>query len=197
MQESHVGHPNRVSVYLGLICTTVLLVLMWSLTSEWRASIVWSSVALCSCLIFTWSLIGQTKFRLSFSTFLLSCIAFSLAFWQHILYPIQWWLPITLIALGIVLYLLFLPYIDKRMTVVAVLGIGLLGLIWSATGWWLQARSWSALEAAVGAALWFIVFFRVMVYPGQRKFNELSLATVGGFLVALCLLVVSVLPYHA
>ncbi|KUI96802.1 lysoplasmalogenase family protein [Vibrio sp. MEBiC08052] len=196
MQESHVGHQNRFSFYLGLICTSVLLVLMWSLTSEWCASIIWSSVALCCCLIFTWSFVGQTKFRLSFSAFLLSCIAFSLAFWQHILYPIQWWLPITLIALGIVLYLLFLPYIDKRMTVVAVLGTGLLGLIWSASGWWLQARSWSALEASVGAALWFVVFFRVMVYPGQKRFDQPSLVTTSGFLVALCLLVVAVLPYH-
>ncbi|ASA55672.1 lysoplasmalogenase family protein [Vibrio gazogenes] len=197
MQESHVGHQNRLSFYLGGICTTVLLVLMWSLTSEWRASIVWTSVALCCCLIFTWSFVGQTKFRLSFSAFLLSCIAFSLAFWQHILSPIQWWLPVTLIALGIVLYLLFLPYIDKRMTVVAVLGTGLLGLIWSASSWWLQTRSWSALEASVGAALWFVVFFRVMVYPGQKKVNELSLVTTSGFLVALCLLVIAILPAHA
>jgi hypothetical protein len=119
-----------------------------------------------------------------------------LAFWQHILYPIQWWLPITLIALGIVLYLLFLPHIDKRMTVVAVLGTGLLGLIWSASGWWLQTRSWSALEASIGAVLWFVVFFRVMVYPGQEKVNQLSLVTTSGFLVALCFLVVAILPLH-
>ncbi|WP_051680873.1 lysoplasmalogenase family protein [Vibrio rhizosphaerae] len=196
MQESHVGHPNRLSFYLGLICTTVLLVLMWSVTSEWRASVVWSSVALGCCLIFTWSFFRQTKCRLSFAAFLLSCCAFSLAFWQHILYPVQWWLPITLIALGIVLYLLFLPHIDKRMTAVAVLGMGLLGLIWSASGWWLQARSWNALEASVGAALWFVVFFRVMVYPGQKKLDQLSLVTTCGFLVALCLLVAAVLPAH-
>ncbi|MDW6002595.1 lysoplasmalogenase family protein [Vibrio mangrovi] len=197
MQESHVGHQTRLSFYLVLICTTVLLVLMWGLTPESTASVVWSSVALCGCLIFSWSFIGQTRARLSFFSFLLSCVAFSLAYWQHIVHPIQWWLPITLIAIGIVLYLLFLPYIDTRMTVVAVLGIGLLGLIWSASEWWLQVRSWDSWEAFVGAALWFTVFFRVMVYPGQKKQGEVSFLTTAGFLLALCLLVVSLLPYHS
>ncbi|MEI8632272.1 lysoplasmalogenase family protein [Vibrio sp. PP-XX7] len=128
-----------------------------------------------------WLFTVDKHHRLCFFMFWFTGIAFGIAFWYRVTYPVHLWLLMSILAIGIILFLLALPHIEKRLVPVGIIGMTMTAFVWAACEWWLQRHSWAACSGMLGAILFSLVTFRVMVSSVRPTLTVTSLWVIGMF----------------
>ncbi len=93
---------------------------------------------------------AYSSMKFSFCLDLLAVVAISGSFWSQLQSEIIWWLPAFLFAFGIIVFLLLLPYLDKLLAPISIMGMVLVQLLWASGEVWLSQMSFFNLLGTVG-----------------------------------------------
>lgn len=115
----------------------------------------------------------KDKFLQGLIAFLVAHIAYSGAFFNHIETINNYWVLISLLALGTIIYLLLLPDLANAKISVAVYTTVIMLMAWGAIEYWMLARIPSAGYAMLGA-LTFVVSDLVLAVDRFRSSSRFS-----------------------
>ncbi len=131
----------------------MLVVMLWSQESLVGLAAWWVTLGLIiSALADSLYLFNKHK-RLCFSAYIGAQLCYSTSFWQQLSGEIVWWLPAMLLAIGIVVFFLMLPKIDKLIFPVVIMGMMLLQLNWAAGEVWLFSGTVSGSLGFLGTII--------------------------------------------
>ena len=157
----HVFSIERKSKWLFYLtkATPILLMsyLVFASTSSTNCYAFFIAIGLIVCAIGDLFLMHpKDKFLPGLSCFLIAHLIYSYAFFSHTEGAFGVWLPAVLFSLGVVIYLLLLPSLDKMRIPVALYSTAILLMAWGAIEVWLDARSPYAAYGAMGSLIFII-----------------------------------------
>ncbi|WP_159657622.1 lysoplasmalogenase [Vibrio atypicus] len=119
----------------------MLVVMLWSQDSLVGIAAWWVSLGLVIAVLADNLYIFKKQKKLCFAAYIGSQLCLSTSFWLQLSGEIVWWLPAMLLAIGIVVFFLMLPKIDRLIFPVVIMGMMLLQLNWAAGEVWLLSGS--------------------------------------------------------
>ncbi|WP_305815963.1 lysoplasmalogenase [Photobacterium leiognathi] len=180
--------------YVSKPLTVILMVIacLWSgVPSFYYRAII---VGLClSVLGDIYLMLPQDRFIAGLISFFLAHVVYSVAFvsqWQG---HVGWWLLALCIAVGVVVFLLLLPYLGKLQIPVALyMGVIIL-MAYTAGQFWLLSHSQAALLAMVGAVLFVLSDLTLAINRFKQEFTASTAIIMSTYFIAQGLFVGSVL----
>lgn len=125
----------------------MLVAMIWTQDGVVGISAWWITLGLIISALADSLYIFQKHKKLCFAAYIGSQLCYSTSFWLQLSGEIVWWLPAMLLAIGIVVFFLMLPKIDRLIFPVVMMGMMLLQLNWAAGEVWLVSAK---LAGAVG-----------------------------------------------
>lgn len=125
----------------------LLVIMLWSQENLIGLAAWWVTLGLVISVLADNLYIFNKHKKLCFAAYIGAQLCYSTSFWHQLSGEIVWWLPAMLLAVGIVVFFLMLPKIDKLIFPVVIMGMMLLQLNWAAGEVWLFSGS---LAGALG-----------------------------------------------
>ncbi|WP_281630507.1 lysoplasmalogenase [Vibrio sp. St2] len=139
----------------------------------------------------------KDRFVQGLTVFLLVHFIYSFAFYTQLDGLINWWLPLLLLSIGIIVFLLLLPTLGNMKLPVAFYSLGILGMAWAAIEYWRVDHAQSAAFAVMGALI-FITSDIVLAVDRFRSSSAFSRHVIMiTYYTAQLLLTLSVVAYRA
>ncbi|CAM3138206.1 lysoplasmalogenase [Vibrio neptunius] len=144
------SNQNKQAVVFKTLSLAMLVVILWSQNSVAGISVWWVTLGLLISMVADGLYIYQRHQKLCFAAFVGAQLCYSSSFWLQLSGEIVWWLPAMLLAIGIVVFFLMLPKIDRLIFPVVIMGMMLLQLNWAAGEVWLLTGAWASLLGFLG-----------------------------------------------
>ncbi|MDA0150315.1 lysoplasmalogenase family protein [Vibrio sp. LaRot3] len=183
------NNHKKQAIFFSSFALFLLLVMLWTQESLVGISAWWVSLGLIISILADALYIRKKAQRTCFAFFLAAQICYSTSFWLQISGEIVWWLPAMLLAMGIVVFFLLLPKIDRLIFPVVIMGMALIQLNWAAGEVWLLQQNHllgllGTLSLTLSAALLAIHDYRHPIWFGRYLIT-------GSYLLAHCLITAS------
>lgn len=135
------------AVVFKTLALLMLVAMIWTQESLVGVSAWWITLGLLISGLADSLYIFNKHKKLCFAAYIGSQLCYSTSFWQQLSGEIVWWLPAMLLAIGIVVFFLMLPKIDRLIFPVVIMGMILLQLNWAAGEVWLVSAT---MAGAIG-----------------------------------------------
>ena len=118
------------AMFFSCFSLCLLLLMLWTQDGligpfEW-----WISLGLVMSMVADSLYVAKRHKRLCFAGFIAAQLCYSTSFWLLLSGEVIWWLAAMLLAMGIVVFFLLLPKIDRLIFPVVIMGMVLLQLNW-------------------------------------------------------------------
>ncbi len=152
---SGAGKHSRVAHFSRLLATPLLIGIVVTNTTFYstpNSPLAWVVYGLVVAYVAECLVIGrQRTIRLTFLFHLFAFSLYSRALWLQLLSEVSWWLPIAVIAAGIIVVLLMLPLLDRILLPVLLMGLMLLQMLSVSTQLWMATPQTMQLMAVVAS----------------------------------------------
>ncbi len=144
------SNQNKQAAAFKTLSMLMLVVMLWSQGTSLGLSAWWITLGLLISLLADNLYILNKQKKLCFASYIAGQLCYSTSFWTQLSGEIVWWLPAMLLAIGIVVFFLMLPKIDKLLFPVVIMGMMLLQLNWAAGEVWLFTGTTASLVGFLG-----------------------------------------------
>lgn len=174
---------------------TVMLLLIQCVWSGAPSFYYWTIViGLCFSIIGDiYLMLPADRFLAGLMSFFFAHIAYTVAFASQWSGEISWWLLALCLAIGIVVFLLLLPFLAPLQTPVALYIFVIMAMLFSAGQYWLLSHNQAALFTIVGAILFVLSDLTLAVNRFKVEFSAATVIIMSTYFIAQGLFVGSVL----
>ncbi|MGX9418629.1 lysoplasmalogenase family protein [Vibrio sp. RC27] len=189
------SYQGSVAKYTSLVLSGMLglFVLLVAPLHQYSIALLAVATGIGVTILGDFLLIQRGYSKVRFIMFSIASLLYSVAFWSFTEGVMHWWLPVLLFASGIVILLLILPQVESYVFSTSLVGVLLLGLVWSTAEWWLQHHSVNALFALSGSAILFVTALTLAVRKERAVFFSRTPFVLLGYLMSQTLFSLSVL----
>ncbi|MDN3608781.1 lysoplasmalogenase [Vibrio ostreicida] len=181
---------HRAAVFKTL-SLAMLVALIWDHTGFIGASVRWVTLGLLVSMLADGLYVQKRGKKLCFAAFIGAQLCFSASFWVQLSGEIVWWLPAMLLAIGVVIFFLMLPKIDRLVFPVVIMGMVLLQLNWAAGEVWLLTQTVSSLLGAFGSFILLVSAILLAVHDYKHSIFGGRYVISGSYLLAYSLITAS------
>jgi len=133
------GSQYRLAAVFKALSLLMLALILWTQSGVDSVSVWWVTLGIGVSILADVLYIYKQKKKLCFSAFILAQLCYSTAYWLMLSGGMVWWLPAMLLAIGIVVFFLMLPKIDRVIFPVVIMGMVLFQFNWAEGEVWLMA----------------------------------------------------------
>ncbi|GLT19033.1 lysoplasmalogenase [Vibrio zhanjiangensis] len=143
------GQYQQATVF-NTLSLVMLMLILWTQSRVDNVSIWLATFGIVISIFADALYIYKQKKKLCFSAFILAQLCYSAAYWLMLSGGIVWWLPAMLLAIGVVVFFLMLPKIDRVIFPVVIMGMVLFQFNWAAGEIWLMADTTASMIGFLG-----------------------------------------------
>ncbi|NOH72178.1 lysoplasmalogenase [Vibrio pectenicida] len=187
------GSQYRLAAVFKALSLLMLALILWTQSGVDSVSVWWVTLGIGFSILADVLYIYKQKKKLCFSAFILAQLCYSTAYWLMLSGGMVWWLPAMLLAIGIVVFFLMLPKIDRVIFPVVIMGMVLFQFNWAAGEVWLMAGTIASIMGFIGTLTLTLSAVLLAIHDYKHSFLYGRYLISGSYLLAHSLIVSSLI----